>query len=184
MAIRVHERGMDLREGQWANLETMMRLGFASAPHKILALKPQSVVVQHHRRRRDGVIEVEGESQRRRTSITFVSDSFEEAEFVCKASGVFVDNELLWERQESRAAQARRQATIAAVLRGKMPQPVDAQATPLRPPLNESEANAMLAMARQWIEQSRRLDQARREATESSEPPFRNLKAGTSRAMR
>lgn len=109
--------GQDLHVGQWVNLETAVRVGFAGNPAKILELKPQSIVVEPVRRTLSGGVDVEQKRIYRLKSISFVCDTFDEAEAVRNASREFVDREMKAERAAQEQANIRRLEAIAAALK-------------------------------------------------------------------
>jgi uncharacterized protein YlxP (DUF503 family) len=110
--------GQPLAVGQWVNLDTMLRIGFAGRPARVLEVKPKSVIVEEaHRIKRTGEVDAAPLSSRRLTSITFVSDTMEEAEAVLDASWAFTDAELEIERGLKKLAGLRRVAAIEAALK-------------------------------------------------------------------
>lgn len=109
--------GQALAVGQWVNLDTMLLVGFAGRPARVVEVKPKSVVVEEaHRSRRTGDVEIDPPKIRRLTNITFVSDTMEEAEAMLAASWAFIEAEIAIERDQKKAADARRAAAIGAAL--------------------------------------------------------------------
>lgn len=109
--------GQDLHVGQWVNLESITRIGFAGTPAKVIDLKPKSILVEAARRLRTGDIDVEQQKTCRLTSVLFVSDTFEEAELMLHASRGFIDSELKIEREAREMAKIRMAEAIATALK-------------------------------------------------------------------
>ncbi len=118
MAITLYRPGLEIRVGQFVNMATILRIGFASRPARVAEVKRASVVVEDARRSRDGdgAIEFDAPRTKRMTSVTFVCDTFDEAESVSLASARF-SHEMFEREREYTTETARLKAeALRAVL--------------------------------------------------------------------
>lgn len=107
--------GQEIKPGQFVNLQTMMRIGFASHPAKVVSVKKVSIVVQEASTYK-GFVEFSSERIRRTKNVEFVCDTYEEAEAARKASWEFTDAEFAIEREQKKAMNMRKDAAINALL--------------------------------------------------------------------
>lgn len=117
MAIRRYA-GETIRPGEWVNTDGLLRVGFAASAAKVVSVKPQSLVIQPVRRRRDGVLDVDREMIVRTKRVQFVSDSLDEAEKVFEASRKFAEEELRREREFDAETKRLRGIAVNALIEG------------------------------------------------------------------
>lgn len=89
MTIRAYTPEIELKPGMWVNVDFMMIHGFAGRAGRVKSIKAASVVIEDFRLLKDGTLEADGESLKRKSSILFVCDTAVEAFHMTEKSREF-----------------------------------------------------------------------------------------------
>lgn len=112
--------GQEIAIGQWVNLDTLMKVGFAGKPARVVEVRPKSIVAEASHKLKDGTVEHDKPRLARKSNITFVSDSFDDADAIREAGRKFSDGEFEIERANKRATEQRKKDAIEKVLNSLM----------------------------------------------------------------
>lgn len=109
--------GQQIQVGQWVTADTMMTVGFAGGPAKVVEAKAKSLVVAPaHKNARTGEVSFESPKKRLLSGLTFVCDFEAEAFAIRDANRAFVDQEMAIARRLAEDARARKADAVEALL--------------------------------------------------------------------
>lgn len=122
MTTRQYHAGIQLKVGDWVNCASMMMFGIAGRPSRIVSVRPRSVEIETATTGLEpGEVEFEKPRTKLKTSIEFVSDTYEEALAVDAACRDFLTTENRIAERQRVEHETRKRHTIRSISGGYRP---------------------------------------------------------------